>query len=148
MRNLVRLVVIAVSVIGSLGVKADLSGFHGSDGKIWAVYLVNSGGHFVEGDELLFIQTISGSVRLIPVGRTTERPIWRAQRNGLTLKRVSLNNEEYLCADSVALHDSRTHVFVFKLSADESRMTVHYNNADSGANCYYVPTHGGHAILD
>ena len=147
MRNPVRLVVFAVSVIGSLAAQADLSGFHGSDGRIWTVYLANSGGHFVEGDELLIIQTGSGSVRLIPMGRTTDRPIWRAQRNGLTLRTVSLNNEEYLCADNVALHDSRTHVFVFKLSADGSQMTVQYNNADSGANCYYVPTHGGHDIL-
>jgi hypothetical protein len=148
MRNAVRLVVLVASAIGSLAAQADLSGVHGSDGRIWTVNLVDSGSHFIEGDELLFVRTSSGNVRLIPVGRTTERPIWRAQRNGLTLKRVSLNNEEYLCADNVALHDSRTHVFVFKLSADESRMTVEYNDANSGANCYYVPTHGGHAILE
>jgi hypothetical protein len=148
MRNPVRLVIFAVSVIGSLAAQADLSGVHGSDGRLWTVYLVNSGSHFLEGDELLFVKTSSGNVRLIPVGRTTERPIWRAQRNGLTLKKISLNNEEYLCADGVALHDSRTHVFVFRLSADESRMTVEYNDANSGANCYYVPTHGGTAVLD
>src|SRR5262245_3989241 len=123
MTKLLRLVAV-VSIFCTLIAHADPAGFYGTNGRIWTVSLVNSGTHFLEGDELLLIQTGSGTVRLIPVGHTTDRPIWRAQRNGLTLKRVSLNSEDYLCADNVALHDSRSHVFVFKLSADESRMTI------------------------
>src|SRR5688572_28403778 len=106
------------SLLLGLALAAPFSAIAGFEdfyqGRIWSVFIDYIGPHFVDNDKLMLLGTTDGRVRAIPLDGMTRRAAWRANKAGLNLQKIRLNDQEYLCADNVYLHDSRAHVFVFK----------------------------------